>query len=133
MKVENLPSKSETKWIVAAPVALLALLAMWTPSDDGPTLCPFALVTGIACPGCGMTRALAWLVRGDLITSVRYHPMAPLLAALALVGVIWRLGRTRRGWRPPPPVLTKTVLVGFGVLLLVAWVIRFATGTLPPV
>lgn len=121
------------RWMAAAPVAVVAFLAMWTPTDNGPTLCPFALMTGIACPGCGMSRALAWLVRGDFGTAVAYHPLAPLLAAIALGGALWWLGKVTRRWRGPAVVLINTVLIGFGVLLLAVWGVRMASGTLPPV
>lgn len=121
------------RWMAAAPVAIVAFLAMWTPTDDGPTLCPFALMTGIACPGCGMSRALAWLVRGDFGTAVTYHPLAPMLAAIALGGTLWWLGRVTRRWSGPPVALINTVLIGFGVLLLAVWGVRMASGTLPPV
>ena len=53
-------------WLAMAPGAALGLMTMASPSDDGPTLCPVALLTGVACPGCGMSRAMAWLLRGDL-------------------------------------------------------------------
>ena len=59
--------------IIAAPFIGVALLALFTPSDDGPTFCPFALCTGTACPGCGMTRAASHLVRGDIGTAITYH------------------------------------------------------------
>jgi len=121
------------RWINAAPLAIVAFLAMWTPSDDGLTFCPFALATGTACPGCGMSRALAWLVRGDLVTSVRYHPLAPLLAAMAVIAFVWRIGQVKMGWRAPPAALINTALIGFGVMLMVVWAIRMASGTLPPV
>lgn len=126
-------SSRSIRWINAAPLAIVAFLAMWTPSDDGLTLCPFALATGTACPGCGMSRALAWLVRGDLVTSVGYHPLAPLLAAMAVIAFVWRIGQVKMGWRAPPAALINTALIGFGVMLMVVWAIRMASGTLPPV
>lgn len=121
------------RWINAAPLAIVAFLAMWTPSDDGLTVCPFALATGTACPGCGMSRALAWLIRGDLVTSVRYHPLAPLLLAVAVIAFVWRIGRVKMGWGAMPAALINTALIGFGVVLMVVWAIRIASGTLPPV
>jgi hypothetical protein len=122
-----------SKWIVAGSVSLVALLMMWTPSDDGQTLCPFALATGTACPGCGMTRAMAWLVRGDLVTCVRYHPLAPLLAVIAVIAIVWQIGRATKGWRSPPMALANATMIGFGVLLIAVWATRLASGTLPPV
>jgi len=49
--------------------------------------CPFLQVTGIPCPGCGLTRAMVLLLKGDLRASLRFHAFAPifLLAFVALI------------------------------------------------
>ncbi len=120
-------------WLVFAPVGAVALLTMASPSDDGPTLCPVALITGVACPGCGMSRAVGWLLRGDLERSFSYHPLAPLVLIAALVGVVWALGWRFRGWRVPRTTWVSAGSVVFGVLLVAVWVTRLVTGTLPPV
>ena len=47
--------------------------------------CGFRFVFGAPCPGCGMTRAMAALLRGDVAGSFRWHPLAiPLVLAAAL-------------------------------------------------
>jgi hypothetical protein len=49
-----------------------------------PPLCPIRVLTGHACPGCGMGRALALLTHGEIIASVQQHPFAlPLLIWIA--------------------------------------------------
>ena len=46
--------------------------------------CPVRRVTGRRCPGCGMTRAVALLLRGKPWRATRTHPAAiPMLAVLA--------------------------------------------------
>ena len=38
--------------------------------------CPIKFITGISCPGCGMTRAwLSLLLRGDREAAFHYHPL----------------------------------------------------------
>jgi len=50
--------------------------------------CPFHLLTGLDCPGCGMSRAVLCLLRGDWSASVQWHPFASFfLAAGGLVCV----------------------------------------------
>ena len=75
--------------VFAAPLAMVGLLAAVRPGDDGVTVCPFALITGMACPGCGMTRAASYLVRGDFTTALGYHPLVPLIALLSIGGWAW--------------------------------------------
>lgn len=74
--------------------------------------CPMLLITGIPCPGCGMSRALLLLLMGHPAESVKMHPLAPLVLAL-LIYIGWNryiIGRR-----------SKMVLLftGIGVVLLV--------------
>jgi hypothetical protein len=38
-------------------------------------ICPFRALTGLACPGCGSTRAMHALVHGDLIAAFKFNPL----------------------------------------------------------
>ncbi len=73
--------------VVAGTAGLqIALVSLNLPGWE----CPFFRVTGIPCPGCGLTRAVIFLLKGDLQASLRFHAFAPvvLLAAMALVLVL---------------------------------------------
>jgi hypothetical protein len=51
--------------------------------------CPILLATGVPCPGCGVTRASAALLKGDWRNMASLHIFAPvLLAVLVLSGFI---------------------------------------------
>jgi hypothetical protein len=64
---------------------LLPLLAFdWVTSPQALVLCPLRAVTGIPCPSCGLTRALAYLERGHLDQALKFHPFSPLILVLAL-------------------------------------------------
>ena len=64
---------------------LLPLLAFdWVTSPQALVLCPLRAVTGIPCPSCGLTRALAHLERGHLAQALKFHPFSPLILILAL-------------------------------------------------
>jgi hypothetical protein len=48
--------------------------------------CPFLRLTGLPCPGCGLTRGCILLLRGDLQASIRFHAFAPIF--LVLIGIL---------------------------------------------
>lgn len=56
----------------------LAGVHVWT--------CPFLQVTGLPCPGCGMTRSCSSLLRGDLAGSLSWHLFGPLFLLIGLTG-----------------------------------------------
>jgi hypothetical protein len=66
--------------LAAAQVALTrAGLPAWP--------CPVLHALGIPCPGCGLSRASAELLRGDFAAAIHLHAFAPLLPfVLLLVG-----------------------------------------------
>ena len=47
--------------------------------------CPIYAVSGLKCPGCGMTRAYAAVLRGDLTAATAFHPLWWLMPALWLL------------------------------------------------
>lgn len=47
-------------------------------------ICLFHQALGVDCPGCGMTRAISNLWRGDFWMALRYHPFSPLAFVLLL-------------------------------------------------
>lgn len=116
-------------WPAGLGLSAVALLLAVEPDGPGFTVCPFALVTGMACPGCGLTRAAAHLVRGDLGTALAYHPLViPLAIGAVFALVAWWSGRPvpGRAW------VDRILWPGVG-LFLVTWLVRLGTGALPPV
>lgn len=49
--------------------------------------CPIKSTFGITCPGCGLTTAVALMVRGQWATAVRMHAFAPLFLVV-LTGMV---------------------------------------------
>lgn len=92
------PSTGATRWSVAACSAA-ALLAsfLWTPSAFPKLqLCWFRRMTGVDCPGCGLTRAFCAISHGDVAGAWSFHPFGFAFYALALALVVWPFVAGRR-------------------------------------
>lgn len=112
--------------VLVLAVALVALReqganAGWMPG------CTFHRLTGLHCPGCGMTRATVAAARGDLVTAFRFNPVGMVVFPLALFGLGlevfgWMRGK-RLGWHPGPRLawLLVWVIAGFWILRNLPW------------
>lgn len=81
--------------------------------------CVFRLMTGIPCPGCGMTRAWLAALRLDFAAAFAYHPLfwvVPIAFALAFVREEVALSKLKRG-------IDITVIV-LCVLVVAVWIVR---------
>jgi uncharacterized protein DUF2752 len=57
--------------------------------------CAFFRVTGLPCPGCGLTRACMLLLKGELQASIKFHAFAPVFVLfIAILIVCMLLPRT---------------------------------------
>lgn len=82
--------------------------------------CPFRLLTGISCPGCGMTRALFSLLTLDFGKAFELHPLVFLLPFAVLIYFK----------RKSIPKKAMTVLCAFALILLFAvYCIRMIQGS----
>ena len=93
-------------WRVGVSGGILMLLTFLPfPLQPQVSLCGFLWLTGRPCPFCGMTRALACLLKGNLAPALDFHPLSPLaLTALLIVflGGPWRMVWEHLGWRTLP-------------------------------
>ena len=86
-----------------------------------PSICLFYHLTGLPCPGCGLTRSFVCLGHGHFWESLHWHPLGPVIFLLAALlwlrcgafycrGVTWPL--------LPPRALSRLGYAGGAVLLL---------------
>ena len=73
--------------VAAAGLAGLVYVGLRDPARGGFLPCPFHAITGLWCPGCGMTRALHHLVRGDMAAAFSANLLLPLV--VVIVGWAW--------------------------------------------
>ena len=94
-----------------------------------PVVCPFRLGTGHACPGCGLTRAIGSLVRGDVSLSIRYHPIAILLVAQVAIASILLARQPERSVNDFVTEHRRWIYANV-VMLIVVWALRWRFGML---
>jgi len=86
--------------------------------------CPFYACTHLLCPGCGGTRALYWMLHGNLHEALHYNALLTGLAPLVLLWLAWCWYHAERRGRFPSVPWPKTVAVCLGVVSLAFAVVR---------
>ena len=102
--------------------------ATWLLMNGGPSAMPWTCLlhdlTGLHCPGCGMTRAANAVLEGNVAAAFRFNPLGVILLPLALVALVpevlgwlrgcppaWRFPLGKRGaW------ILAWLVIGFAVL-----------------
>ena len=90
--------------------------------------CLFHLLTGFYCPGCGGTRAIRLLLKGELIKSFCYHPLCTLpgSSVLRAGGGPFLRALIRKGKRPLAGMeerYPRWVAIGTAIIL-VNWIVK---------
>lgn len=106
---------------------LLVTFAAWQLQQRGPggvswmPQCVFHQVTGLHCPGCGMTRATYATFHGRFGDAFRLNPVGMVLFPLALLGISFELV----GWVRGKPLPFRLHLGRWGSTAIAAVVIAF--------
>jgi hypothetical protein len=74
--------------LVSVTTGYYALLKYLEKQQIIPAICPFKMLTGFPCPGCGMTRACWCLLKLDFAGAFYYHPLSFLLASVVIFVVL---------------------------------------------
>jgi hypothetical protein len=106
--------------LVGLALPALLTVAVVDPNEPGHyPQCPFKLLTGLDCPGCGSLRALHDLSHGDLLGALDHNAVLGMALPIVLVSAaLWVMGRQGlhmlrhryAGW------VVLAVAVGWGVL-----------------
>lgn len=127
-------------WILYIFLAVAALLqhSGIFRLTDLPLSCSFRHVTGLYCPGCGITHAVMALANGRILQSFLYHPLVVYTALCFAVFLVWNsmaaLPRfLRKNRNENACVQTKTipyahfhiayVYIGIGIIFL-QWFVK---------
>ncbi|MFC2164907.1 DUF2752 domain-containing protein [Acidobacteriota bacterium] len=86
---------------ICSVILIGALLLSPPESDEGhltigsitlPDTCTFKNLTGLPCPGCGLTRSLVAAAHGDVKQSFHHHRLGLLTLLYVLLQFLYRLG-----------------------------------------
>lgn len=110
---------------IAAIGAGAFIVAYFNPTTAGFfPVCPLYYLTGIHCPGCGLTRGFHALFHGDVLTALHFNALLPayaLVFGFMLVSMILVAVRGRGlSWR----IVSPSAMYGFLVLAAVFFVLR---------
>lgn len=66
----------------------IGALGVGSDLEHAQSFCPFMMLTGLPCPGCGLTKSLVCLYRGDLWGSLTYHILGLPVAVVCLFLIV---------------------------------------------
>jgi len=109
---------------LAGGAAALVAACVLSPaaSDAGPVVCPFRLVTGLPCPGCGSVRAWTAFAHGDVAAALGHNPFAVGLFVLTTAAIAWRIASVVDPQRVPRPDLDRILRQPVALAVLGVWV-----------
>lgn len=103
--------------VVLALVLGASFLLEETHVANGPTVCWVRRVTGVPCPGCGLTRSFVATAHLDFAAAFAFHPFGPLVflaCILGLAAIVWRAGSGH--WPLPPSAIPRLRATAWGVV-----------------
>jgi hypothetical protein len=115
--------------ILCAGGAVAFVLTYFNPVTAGFfPVCPLYAMTGINCPGCGLTRGFHALFQGDILTALHFNALLPFYAFLGAYILISTFLLAVRGRGLSYKVFRPWLLFGFLGLSLIFMVVRNIPG-----
>lgn len=89
--------------------------------------CPFLMLTGYKCPGCGTQRAIHAMLHGDFLAALNFN--AAMVASLPLL-IIYGYAEAMRKRKPSfyVRVNSPAIIMTIFVLVVLWWVLRNVFG-----
>jgi hypothetical protein len=126
---ENIKSSTIERVLAAAGILIgsagVFVVTYFNPVTAGIfPVCPFFSMTGLHCPGCGLTRGFHALFHGDVLGALHFNAMVPVLFLLCAYFAVSLLLIVFRGRGLSFSFLKPVHIYGFLVVLLVFSVVR---------
>lgn len=81
--------------------------------------CPFKMMTGYDCPGCGMQRALIELINGNVCISIKFYPaLIPLIIMFVFLFIHLKF-EVRNGAK-----MLKLLFIANGSIISISYLIK---------
>ena len=87
-------------------------------------LCPFRFLTGLQCPGCGITRALHNLLHGHLTTAFTLNPLFVIALPFLIFALLRYTSFAFQQKTPRANALPANVIYFIFVVVLSFWIFR---------
>lgn len=108
---------------IGAGIVLLVSFILPAGADSLPSFCPIFLVSGVTCPGCGLSRSIVNISHGEWATAFSYHPFGYVFYVLLLLviadPVLVRCKLLRK------PILTYRRVIFLFVFLLISMTLHY--------
>jgi hypothetical protein len=118
----------QNRWLLALLAAVTAVLLVFTATGTAVWQCPLKSTLGVACPGCGLTRAMVMLAQGYWQASIQLHAFAPVVLGVAILfaagSVLPQKLRTRLADRLSAFERRTAISALLIVAMLIYWVLR---------
>ncbi len=112
---------------VAGGVALAGCVAVGVVDPETTRIlpqCSFKALTGLDCPGCGMTRGLHALLHGDLLRALSHNLLLVVIIAGGAVWLAWNAIARRIGRAPLRLRFRRNTWIAIGLAVFGFWVVR---------
>ena len=86
--------------------------------------CAFKAMTGLDCPGCGMTRGLHALLNGDVVRAMSHNILLVIILATSATWLSWNAIARRTGKRQLHFAFKRSTWIAIGLAVFAFWVVR---------
>ncbi len=112
---------------ITTALAALVYVRLFNPSAPGAAIypsCPFHTMTGLNCPGCGITRGLHQLLHGQFLSALNHNALLLLLLPILGYALASNALVVIRGRGLPRPAMKSRYAHVLTWVLVVFWVLR---------
>ena len=131
MKVLQQSNESSTVERILSGAGILAIgagafvVGYFNPTTAGFfPLCPLHAMTGLDCPGCGLTRGFHALLNGDVLTALRFNALLPVFGFIFAYLFLSMLLTAVRGRGLSWKFVSPALLYGFLFVVAAFFILR---------